>query len=226
MARQLYELCGTDPQRIFSPYCWRSRMALAQKGLEFDSVPWRFTETARLDFAGSRTVPVLVDGDVVVADSWAIAAYLDATYPDRPPLMPNRFTAAWCDSVLHGALARLIVSDSPALLDGAARAYFITAREQRFGMKIDQITAGRDALVPAFQALLQPVRSVITAQHFLGGAAPDYGDYCVFGGFMWARSVSPLALLQEDDVLFAWRDRMLDLFGGMARAAPAGRAEQ
>ena len=226
MTRQLYELCGTDPKLIFSPYCWRSRMALAHKGLAFDSVPWRFTETARLAFANSRSVPVLVDGDKVVADSWVIADYLEATYPDRPALFAgtpaaSRFTAAWCDSALHGALARLIVSDIPALLDDAARAYFITAREQRFGMKIDQISAGREARLPDFRALLQPVRSVINAQPFLGGAAPDYGDYCVFGGFMWARSVSPLPLLLPDDVLFAWRERMLDLFGGMARAAPS-----
>ena len=54
MARQLYELCGTDPARRFSPYCWRSRMALAHKGLEAEVVPWRFTDTAALAFAALR----------------------------------------------------------------------------------------------------------------------------------------------------------------------------
>ncbi|HEY0236773.1 MAG TPA: glutathione S-transferase family protein, partial [Afipia sp.] len=28
MTRQLFELCGSDPARVFSPYCWRIRMAL------------------------------------------------------------------------------------------------------------------------------------------------------------------------------------------------------
>ncbi|MFX8608809.1 glutathione S-transferase N-terminal domain-containing protein, partial [Acinetobacter baumannii] len=83
MTRKLFELCGREPGRLFSPYCWRSRMALAHKGLAVETVPWRFTETGRLAFAGSKTVPVLVDGDTAVADSAAIAEHLDAAYPDR-----------------------------------------------------------------------------------------------------------------------------------------------
>ena len=99
MARQLYELCGSDPARVFSPFCWRSRMALAHKALDFESVPWRFTETDRLAFASHDKVPVLVDGDRVVADSWAIAQYLDEAYPEAPSLLhgrpvPYRFVAA------------------------------------------------------------------------------------------------------------------------------------
>ena len=30
-----------------------------------------------------------------------------------------------------------------------------------------------------------------------------------------------LALLAADDAVFAWRDRLLDLYGGLARAIPA-----
>ena len=43
MARHLFELVGTDTDRPFSPYCWRTRMALAHKGLDTTSIPWRFT---------------------------------------------------------------------------------------------------------------------------------------------------------------------------------------
>ena len=66
MARELYELVGSDPQRRFSPYCWRARMALAHKGLDATPVPWRFTETERLAFANHDKVPVLVDGETAV----------------------------------------------------------------------------------------------------------------------------------------------------------------
>jgi glutathione S-transferase len=86
--RKLFELCGTDPDRRFSPYCWRIRMALAHKGLDTETVPWRFTQSEAIAFANSKTVPVLVDGDQTVADSWAIAEYLDRAYPDRPALFP------------------------------------------------------------------------------------------------------------------------------------------
>ena len=86
MARKLFELCGTDPVRRFSPYCWRSRMALAHKGLEAEVVPWRFTETEALASAGSDKVPVLVDGAKTIADSWSIAEYLEECYPEAPNL--------------------------------------------------------------------------------------------------------------------------------------------
>jgi glutathione S-transferase len=43
----------------------------------------------------------------------------------------------------------------------------------------------------------------------------------VFGGFQWARCVSAFPLLTQDDAVYAWRERMLDSYGGIARAAPA-----
>jgi hypothetical protein len=30
---QLYDLAAAEPERRFSPYCWRIKMALAHKGL-------------------------------------------------------------------------------------------------------------------------------------------------------------------------------------------------
>jgi glutathione S-transferase len=226
MARQLFELCGTDPKRVFSPFCWRIRMALAHKGLAFESVPWRFTETAALAFAQHDKVPVLVDGDAVVVESFDIARHLDATYPEAPSLLHGapeayRFIGAWTDTVLHGGIAGLVVSDIPALLNDADRAYFVASREKRYGKTLAEVTADREARLPAFRASLLPLRHALRGRDFLGGAAPDYADYTVFGGFMWGRVVSPLELLAPDDAVHAWRERMLGLFGGMPRAVPA-----
>ena len=36
----------------------------------------------------------------------------------------------------------------------------------------------------------------LKSQPFLGGAAPLYPDYIVFGGFQWARTISGFALLE------------------------------
>ena len=36
---------------------------------------------------------------------------------------------------------------------------------------------------------------------------------------MWARSISDFKLLEPNDTVYAWRERMLDLFGGLARHA-------
>lgn len=226
MTIRLYELCGTDPMRVFSPFCWRSRMALAHKGLAFDSVPWRFTNTPALAFAQHDKVPVLVDGERVVVESFDIAQHLDAAYPDAPTLLHGapeayRFIGAWTDTVLHAGIAGLIVSDIPPLLDAVDRDYFIASREKRYGKTLAEVTAGREDRLVSFRASLLPLRHALRGRDFLGGAAPDYADYTVFGGFMWARVVSPLELLAADDAVHAWRERMLGLFGGVARAVPA-----
>jgi glutathione S-transferase len=227
--RKLFELCGTDPDRRFSPYCWRIRMALAHKGLDTETVPWRFTQGEAIAFANSRTVPVLVDGDRTVADSWDIAEYLDRTYPDRPALFPGnpaalRFTASWADRVLNAGLAKLIVSDIPGLLGENEKKYFVESREKRFGMTLEQVTADREAKLPEFRATLQPLRAVLMQQPYVAGESPDYADYIMFGGFMWARVVSPLQVLEDSDPIHAWMERMLDLFGGLARGVPARMA--
>jgi glutathione S-transferase len=73
MTLKLFELVGTDAARPFSPFCWRTRMALAHKGLDADSVPWRFTEKSAIAPHGSEKVPVLLHGSNAVVDSWVIA---------------------------------------------------------------------------------------------------------------------------------------------------------
>src|SRR5207245_1616379 len=117
MTVTLYDLAGAEDDRRFSPFCWRTRLALAHKGLAVEAVPWRFTETDKIAFSGQGKVPVIVDGGKTVFDSWTIADYLDATYPERPLLASLReralakFVGAWTETVLHPGLARLIVVD-------------------------------------------------------------------------------------------------------------------
>ena len=77
MAIVMHDLAGADPALRFSPYCWRTRMALAHKGLAVETIPWRFTEKDALAFSGQGRVPVIRDGDRVVSDSWSIAEYLE-----------------------------------------------------------------------------------------------------------------------------------------------------
>src|SRR3546814_14569692 len=85
MAITFFDLCGRDAKR-FSPYGWRTRMALAHKGLDYDLEIVKFTEKHKLAFSGQALVPVIRDGERTVNDSWAIAEYLEDAYPDRPSL--------------------------------------------------------------------------------------------------------------------------------------------
>ncbi|UFZ03621.1 glutathione S-transferase family protein [Bradyrhizobium ontarionense] len=227
MALKLFELVGTDAGRPFSPFCWRTRMALAHKGLTAESIPWRFTEKAAIAPHGSEKVPVMLDGDRTVVDSWAIANYLEDTYPDRPSLFGGaggrataRFINAWGDIAIVGGIFPLIIADIPTNLAVEDAAYFRASREARFGKRLEEVMASRDQAVVGFRKSLEPLRQTFKAQPFIGGDAPDYADYIVFGGFQWARVVSPFSLLEETDSVHAWRERLLDAFGGLARRSP------
>jgi glutathione S-transferase len=228
MAIVMHDLAGADPALRFSPYCWRIRMALAHKDLPVRTVPWRFSDKQALAFSGQGRVPVIKDGSKVVSDSWAIATYLEERYDDRPTLFGCEmghahalFINSWTDEVMQPAVARLIVRDIVDVLDPKDRPYFRKSREERFGMKLDQVQAGRDQRVTEFRASLAPLRTTLARQEWFGGKdGPSYADYIVFGAFMWARCTSRFELLATDDPLRAWRSRMLDLFGGLARAAP------
>jgi glutathione S-transferase len=225
--RKLYDLAGAEPERRFSPYCWRTKLALAHKRLPVEAIPWRFSEKDAIAFSGQDRVPVLIDGERVVSDSWEIATYLEEVYPDRPSLFGapaaiavTRFVNAWADTVLVPGIVRLVVTDIDAHLHANDRAYFRQSREKRFGMRLEEVSADRDARIVPFRQSLEPMRVVLRAQPFLGGASAAYADYVVFGCFQWARCISAFPLLATDDPLHAWRERLLDAFDGLARRAP------
>ncbi len=202
-------------------------MALAHKGLDVESIPWRFTEKDAVARYGSEKVPVLLDGDTVVADSWVIANYLEDSYPDRPSLFGGEGGRAmarmlnWIgDVTVIGGIFPLIIADIHGQLLPEDQAYFRQSREARFGKSLEAIAAPRDSLVESFRKSLDPMRLTLRTQPYLGGAAPNYADYIMFGGFQWARVTSPFRLLKQDDAIYAWRERLLDAFGGLARATP------
>ena len=228
MSLKLFELVGTDEQRPFSPFCWRTRMALAHKGLSAESIPWCFTEKEAITPHNSEKVPVLIDGETSVADSWAIANYLEDTYPDRPSLFGGeggramgRMLNWWGDVTVVGGMFPLIVADIPSHLKPVDAVYFRKTREARFGKPLAEVVAGREKSVEGFRKTLEPMRLTLKTQPYLGGEKPNYADYIVFGAFQWARVVSPFKLLAQNDPVYTWRERLLDAFDGMARNSPA-----
>lgn len=228
MAIQLYDLAGAESERRFSPYCWRIKMALAHKGLEVQTIPWRYSDKPKLvALANWERVPVILDRGKPVADSWAIANYLEGTYPDRPSLFGGavgvaaaRFVNSWADSILNAATSRVVLLDILSHLEAGDRAYFRESREKRFGMTLEAYAADRDRHLTAVRQALEPIRLTLAGQPFLGGAAPLYSDYIVFGTMQWARAISPVRLIEPSDPIEAWRERLLDAFNGLARNAP------
>ncbi|RUU81284.1 glutathione S-transferase family protein, partial [Mesorhizobium sp. M7A.T.Ca.TU.009.01.1.2] len=224
----LYDLVGRDTTRPFSPHCWKVVMALAHKGLDISTVPTRFLEVPAVEGGVSKTVPVIRDGETVVADSFDIALYLDEAYPDRPTLFGGeggkamaRFIERWSQVTIHPYVTTAAIMDLHAMQDAENAVYFRQSREQRLGKRLEEVMAAREAGLGNFRASLEPLRSTLFYQPFIGGAAPLFSDYIVFGALQWARIASPYQLLDDGDVVAQWFARCLDLHGGLGRKVAA-----
>ena len=225
---KLYEAAG-DHRRPFSnrPYSWRIVMALAHKGLAAERIALPISDKESLAFSGQTLIPVLVDGGTILPDSWAIACYLDGTYPNTPALFDGpvarahaRFVHEWGDHVQSRDLVPMLVYDAWRHAHPRDSDYFRQSREARAGCTLEEINARRDGVLPRFRTHLDPLRASLRTHSFLCGRAPTYADFIVFSHFQWARCVSPYRLLERDDPVYHWRERMLDLFDGLARNEP------
>lgn len=221
MTRTLYDLCGRDERLRFSPYCWRVRMTLAHKGLEFDTVAWRFEDKEALAFADYDKVPVLCDNEQVIIDSFEIMRYLDKTYPESPVLGEGSsyqralFFKYFVERSVAPGLFRIVALDLLAAIHPDDRDYFRKTREARFGMPLEAVhnpEQGRQQLTQ----VLAPVRDQLRGSPFIDGSTPSGADYLLFGSMMWAHTVSYEALAEPNDPVDEWFKRMLNIHGGVA----------
>ncbi|WP_112810013.1 glutathione S-transferase family protein [Ensifer sp.] len=228
MSRKLYSLCGADRTRSFSPHVWKTKMSLAHKALDFDVVPVGFAEIPQVEEGAPKLVPLLRDGDRLVQDSFAIAVYLEETYPDRPSLFGGpggmamaRFVEGWSQTTLHPTIVRIVIKDIHDSLDPVDRAYFRESREVRFGTTLEAVAETGRASLATFSEKLEPLRHMLKFQPYLGGERPLFSDYIVFGALQWPRIVSPQRLLSPGDPVTDWFERCLDLHDGIGRTVTA-----
>ena len=228
MTRLLYSLCGADPDRRFSPHAWKIVMALAHKGLDFAEVPTPFTAIRSIEGGISPTVPVLNDRGHVMRDSFAIALYLEETYPDRPSLFAgeggkalSRMVEAYSQTTVQAALVRIILKDIHDILAPADQAYFRKSREEKLGRSLEDIEAAHAAELAAFRPKLDPLRHMLKYQPFIGGEDPLFADYILFGALQWARVSSPKRIIEDGDPVHAWFERLLDMHNGTGRRMAA-----
>jgi glutathione S-transferase len=222
----LYDLAGSDDDLRISPFCWRIRMSLSHKHLDYKAIPWRLVEKDRIAKSGVISAPVIVDGDTVVGDSWRIAEYLDVTYRDRPLFESKqakaycRWIHLWTERVLHPLIAPIILEDVLSVLHPMDTDYFVRTREEAYGKPIAEIC---DRSAEAYTKLLAAtsfLRNLLRETTFVSGDTPAYGDYVVFGAFQWARCCSAQRMFRDtNDPLAHWFNRMLDLNDGLGRSA-------
>ncbi len=227
MMIELFELRGANPEHLFSPYCWRVRLALAHKDLPFTSQPLRFTDKQPIEFSGQKAVPVIRDGETAVNDSMAIFSYLDAQYPQKPLLgdavSANR--ARLLERLIFGALRmpllKILVPRVFACIDEADKEYFRTSREKALGTTLEDF-ADREAGIAAFGKAAAPLEGWLKDQPYLDGETPAGTDYLIAGLFFWAWCLGEQPW-ESGSAVDAWFQRILKDYeaqhGPVVRAA-------
>ena len=112
-----------------SLYCAKLRILLRYKGLAFEEMPppGGGGSPEYMSIVPSGNIPALLDGDLVLTDSEAIAEYLEEKYPDRP-MLPNtmigralsRERSRFSDTRLEPALRLTFPHVAPATRDPKA----------------------------------------------------------------------------------------------------------
>jgi len=163
------EKSGEDGMKLYSFWrssaAWRVRIAMALKGLRYETVGVDLMAGAqdRADYVAvnpQRLVPTLVDGDVAIGQSLAIIEYLEETHP-QPPLLPA--DAAGRARVRQ--IAHFIAAEMHAINNLRIRRFLDSA----FGVPGDKVEA-----VWATHWLTQG----LTALESLLAGHPATGTYC------------------------------------------------
>jgi glutathione S-transferase len=207
-----------------SPFVWATKYAVKHKGFELDIVPGGFTGIPERTGGKTERLPAIVDDGTWVLDSWGIVEYLDATYPDRPLLIPHESVAvltraldAWFWSTAVGPWMRSYCADYRDVCFEHDKEYITSTREVMLGARLEDLQAGREDRLAQISANLEPLRVALREQPFLGGSEPNYADYRIIGSVLWLASLAQVPALAADDPLRGWVDRVRDLFGGLGR---------
>ena len=203
-------------------------MALRHKGLAFESVPVRISDKAAIGFSGQGKVPIIRHADKLVFDSWKIADYLEATFPASPSLFGGaaapglcRFVNAVADRQWMAVLAPACALAVTQMVDAGDAAHLRAGFEKGFGKPLEEMQAARESSLKAFRRALDPWRASLRGQAYWGGAAHCHADYIAMSPLQWARIIDCAPVLEADDTLTPWFERMLDLYDSFARAEPS-----
>jgi stringent starvation protein A len=152
------------------PYCARTRIALAEKGVEYETVVIDLDDRPSWIYEKNPLgrVPVLEDDAFVLPESAVINEYLDERYPE-PPL--------WPADPGERSLARLLVFR----FDELSRPYYALRREE-------------DGALAGFESALSRLNAVLDAQGYLTGRGFGLADIAYVPWILRARDRMGVAL--------------------------------
>ncbi len=220
MTMVLYDL-GDTADRPISPYSWRIRESLHLLAIPFEGRLLSLTGIRKQFTGANRTVPILIDGDREIGESWQIAEYLSQHRDPEGQLFGGAggkllaaFVTDWVDATVMGQVYRMIVKDVHDALHPEDRDFFRAGQEKKLGATLEDLEAARELVRPTFQTSLYPARRAIKSRPYITGDHPGFGDFALHSTFQWSRKVSRFQLLRPDDRLNEWIQRMDDWLAG------------
>ena len=167
------------------PYCARVRIALAEKGIEYETVEIDLDDRPAWIYEKNPLgrVPVLEEDTFVLAESAVIDEYLDERYPE-PPLWPADPAAR--------ALGRMLVFR----FDELSRPYYALRR-------------GDDDARERLDAVLATLDPVLQEQRFLSGVEFGLADIAYIPWILRARDRMDVDL-ERFPALSEWVNRLAE----------------
>lgn len=134
------------------PFCARARIALAEKGVQHETVLVDLDERPAWIYEKNVTgrVPVLEEGSFLLPESAVILEYLEQRFPD-PPLLPA--------DASERALVRLRIF-----------------RFDTLGVSYYKARRGDEDALPQLEAVLGDLDTLLAAQPYLSGSAYGLAD--------------------------------------------------
>lgn len=142
-----------------SLYCAKLRILLRYKSLAFEELapPGGYASDEYRRIVPSGNLPALVDGDLVLGDSEAIAEYLNELHPDPPMLPPDIRRRALCrqrsrfhDTRLEPAVRTLL----PHIKRSQRDPVFVATQSEQLNRRLQQLATLLDQTHPASDAML------------------------------------------------------------------------
>jgi glutathione S-transferase len=167
------------------PYCARTRIGLAEKGVEYETVVVDLGDRPAWIYEKNPTgrVPVLEEDTFLLAESAVINEYLDERYPE-PALLPAE--------PAQRALSRLLIYR----FDDLSKPYYAVRR-------------GDDAAREQLDAQLAQLDALLEAQQFLTGADFGLADVAYVPWILRARDRMSVDL-HPFPALTDWVDRLAE----------------
>ena len=222
MKIKLYELAASDGL-IFSPPCWRTRLSLEWRGLDFESIPTSYVEIKEVDQGQFSTVPIFANEAITMSDSWEINQYLDTTYAARGKMIRSPAEEGQAllvqQLMLVPELLRVALLDLFARLADNDKEYFRRSREERFNMSLEEAVLPQEEAMEKIVDRFQAFENYLGQRDYLGGDNPNYADITFLSHLQLPIQISHLPLLKKMPATQEWVQRCANRFPSLSRWA-------